>query len=79
MRKEKCEEEEEHNELRIGFLGGRFSRRSAQQSRTTQLFCARIRNTSNHSITERWEKLAAASATTGNSDNRCVSTGSHFV
>jgi hypothetical protein len=82
MRKKNCKGEE-HDELPRDPLRGRSSLSSTHQSSPSQLHCVNARNVSNHRHRREMDKAfasrAAAVATTGNSENRAVSTDSQFV
>jgi hypothetical protein len=81
MRK-KNSKAEEHNELPRDPLGEFSFLNSPHQNSSTQLRSVKTCNTSNHRHRRHMGKAcdphAAASATTGNSGNRSVSTGLQF-
>jgi hypothetical protein len=81
MQKENCKGEE-HNELPRDPLGGCSSLSSPHQSSLCSCTESRYATPAITGTADIWEKLAAphaaASATTGNSENRSVSTDSQF-
>jgi hypothetical protein len=82
MQKKNCKGEE-YNKLPRNPLGGYFSLSSPHQSSPMQLQCVKT-TPATTGTADRSEKHAAphacaeASVTTGNSENRSVSTGSQF-
>jgi hypothetical protein len=75
--------EGEHSELPRDSPGEYSSLSSPHQSSPSHLYCVKTLNTNNYMHRRQMGKLAAslkaASATTGNLENRSVSTGSQFV